>query len=262
MRTLIMPYKKGSASAGFLARELNIRQVRIEGSAIKGSAKILLINWGSSSYHGSLEFEKCDVLNEPCFVAQCSNKLDFFRATDAKFTIPWTTDKDAVKQWLAGGSRVFARKVLNGHSGIGIVDMGPENVDEWVDAPLYTQYVPKKHEFRYHFFKGRVIDKQRKGYLQDIENGENKVDPARFRIRNLANGFVFARNFGDSLAVVDTLVQDYLDNHCDLDFGAIDLIYNERANRAYILEVNTAPGLKGTTLGIYANAFKEYLNAL
>jgi D-alanine-D-alanine ligase-like ATP-grasp enzyme len=44
-----------------------------------------------------------------------------------------------------------------------------------------------------------------------------------------------------------------------LDFGAIDMIYNERRNQYYVLEVNTACGLTGTTLDKYVEVFKEFV---
>lgn len=42
-----------------------------------------------------------------------------------------------------------------------------------------------------------------------------------------------------------------------LDFGAVDVIWNQQKQMAYVLEINTAPGLEGTTLENYIKAFKE-----
>ena len=42
-----------------------------------------------------------------------------------------------------------------------------------------------------------------------------------------------------------------------LDFGAVDIIWNKRHDRYYTLEVNTAPGLEGTTLERYSNAIRR-----
>jgi D-alanine-D-alanine ligase-like ATP-grasp enzyme len=42
-----------------------------------------------------------------------------------------------------------------------------------------------------------------------------------------------------------------------LDFGAVDVIWNEKQQRAYVLEVNTAPGLEGQTVDDYARGIKE-----
>ena len=43
-----------------------------------------------------------------------------------------------------------------------------------------------------------------------------------------------------------------------LDFGAVDVIYNVHHKKAYVLEVNTAPGLEGTTLEVYARAISNF----
>jgi glutathione synthase/RimK-type ligase-like ATP-grasp enzyme len=40
-----------------------------------------------------------------------------------------------------------------------------------------------------------------------------------------------------------------------LDFGAVDVIWNERQQRAYVLEINSAPGLEGTTIDDYVRYF-------
>ncbi|MNY63636.1 hypothetical protein D3C86_2006230 [compost metagenome] len=45
-------------------------------------------------------------------------------------------------------------------------------------------------------------------------------------------------------------------NAIGLTFGAVDVIWNEYRHQAYVLEVNTAPGLTGTTLEKYAEAFR------
>jgi D-alanine-D-alanine ligase-like ATP-grasp enzyme len=43
----------------------------------------------------------------------------------------------------------------------------------------------------------------------------------------------------------------------ELDFGAADVIYNAQQDRAYSLEVNSAPGIMGTTLVNYTNALRS-----
>jgi D-alanine-D-alanine ligase-like ATP-grasp enzyme len=44
-----------------------------------------------------------------------------------------------------------------------------------------------------------------------------------------------------------------------LDFGAVDVIYNRAQDKAYVLEVNTAPGLEGSTLDNYVEAIQKVL---
>lgn len=255
MRTFIMPYKRGSKGAAALAQALGILQVRLEGSRLRGSDRITLINWGSSTFHNNVEFPKCKVLNTPEFVGIYSDKLKFFKLTDPELTVPWTEDLDKVKQWAMDGKTVFARKILNGHSGVGIVEMTRENLPDWVKAPLYTLYVPKESEYRIHFFNGKIIDRQKKALSRERAVGD---DPNVWKVRNLANGFVFARHFGDTPIAVESLMEKFLTT-CELDFGAADVIYNKRQDRAYLLEVNTAPGLMGSTVDAYKEAFKEII---
>jgi len=39
--------------------------------------------------------------------------------------------------------------------------------------------------------------------------------------------------------------------------GAVDLIWNERNNKTYALEVNSRPGMQGTTLKVWADAIMQ-----
>jgi D-alanine-D-alanine ligase-like ATP-grasp enzyme len=42
-----------------------------------------------------------------------------------------------------------------------------------------------------------------------------------------------------------------------LDFVAVDVVWNEHEKQAYVLEINTAPGLEGATVESYARKFTE-----
>jgi glutathione synthase/RimK-type ligase-like ATP-grasp enzyme len=162
----------------------------------------------------------------------------------------WTTDIEEAKGWLVDTTNsptVFCRTLTRAHSGRGIaIARLPEEV---VPAPLYTKYIKKKKEFRVHVFNRQVIDVQEKRLSSNAPQGN-------FLIRNHANGFVFCREDlvepsslrSVALAAVSAL---------SLDFGAVDIIYNEKQDQCYALEVNSAPGLEGTTLEKYTNAIKE-----
>lgn len=45
---------------------------------------------------------------------------------------------------------------------------------------------------------------------------------------------------------------------CGLDFGAVDIIWNNHYQKAYVLEINTAPGLEGSSVDNYRKAFEGY----
>jgi glutathione synthase/RimK-type ligase-like ATP-grasp enzyme len=205
-----------------------------------------IINWGSSENE---RFSyRCKILNRPESVLLSSNKLNTFHtwSLDNVSCPEWTTDIDIARQWIEEGSIVFCRTRLQSHSGNGIVIA--ESNSDLVPAPLYTKYIKKKKEFRVHVFNNEVIDVQEKRRSMDSNTG--------FLIRNHANGFVFCR---DNLIEPRDLraVATHAVRALGLDFGAVDIIWNEHYNRCYALEVNTAPGLEGTTLQTYINKFIE-----
>jgi len=59
-------------------------------------------------------------------------------------------------------------------------------------------------------------------------------------------------------------VQDLALQACQalgLNSGAVDIIWNEKENKCYVLEVNTAPGIEGTTCKKYTNEIIESLTS-
>lgn len=256
----LMPYRMASESAIALSNSLDIRRVNKERTALKGNRNKTLVNWGNTSLTNE-ELLKCRILNHPDTVNRVVNKLSFFRNFDTEERqriIPeYTTELDTAISWMSENENttVVARALLTASSGRGIILMKMDNPDGWIRAPLYTKYKPKRDEFRVHFFRGKGITfRQRKGLAQGIEN-------PNWKIRNYDNGFRFLnQNIELPQAVTDAA--EYFINEMDslgLDFGALDIIWNERENRAYILEVNTAPGLEGSTLESYSENLKEYL---
>jgi len=254
----IYPYKIGSKSVGALRQGLGAKSIKLENSNFKGSADRVVINWGCSQDLPP-EVAMCRVINPPDIVRKASNKLSFFETIEDwnedegyYVTIPsYTTKKDWVRAWLNGGDIVLARHKLNGHNGDGIELL--EGVDCGIpDAPLYVKYIPKKQEYRVHVVGGQVVDVQRKSRRHDVSD-----DEVNWRIRNYKNGFIFAHSDLNvphgvregSIATCEAL---------GLDFGAVDVIYSDRNQTTYIIGVNTAPALAGTTLEGYVERFKNW----
>lgn len=48
-------------------------------------------------------------------------------------------------------------------------------------------------------------------------------------------------------------------NALGLESGAVDIIWNEKENKCYVLEVNTAPGICGITTKKYTDAILQTL---
>lgn len=207
------------------------------------------MNWGNGS--GTLRAD----LNGYERVSAAGNKLSTFRALEGKdgIRIPeFTTDRSVATGWAGDGISVVCRTKLHGHSGDGIVLA--DSAEAVVAAPLYTKYVKKQDEYRVHVAFGEVIDVQAKRKRRDV--------PADFatnyKVRNHHTGWVYCRENiqepgelrGMAVATVSAL---------GLDFGAVDIIYNAKRNECSVLEVNTAPGLTGTTVTKYADAFAKEL---
>ena len=250
MRMYVLPYKAGSRSARVLSGQLGTKRIKLQNSRFRHTARKTVINWGRCDPHPQVDNSR--VLN-PCEkVSIACNKLQALHVMDAQgVSVPdYTTDYEVAHQWIQEGTKVVGRHMLRGNSGAGIVIYDGTQV--MASAPLYTKYIPKTHEYRVHVVQGRVIDTQRKMRNRDVPD-----DQVNWAIRNHSNGFIFGRegvHLADvardqSLAAVAAL---------QLDFGAVDLIYNEHRNRYYVLEVNTAPGLEGTTLDKYTQAFLNY----
>lgn len=243
MRIRFRAYKAGSRSATALATALGARVLRITGSTFRPRRDDVIINWG-----GSTPIEgPARVLNNPAAVAVASNKLRSFEAfRDAGVSIPeFWTDRTAIP---GDAYPIVCRTILSGHSGAGIVVA--ETPEELVNAPLYVRYVPKQDEYRVHVFQGRVIAVQRKARRLDVES-------PNWRVRNHANGFVFAR---DNVVAPESVVASACAAVAalGLDFGGADVIWNERRATAYVLEINTACGLEGATVDDYAGAIREF----
>ena len=146
----------------------------------------------------------------------------------------------------------FARTIINGTNGRGIIEFERDS-EHYPEAPLYTEYIPKKSEYRVHVFNGEVIDiqqkKKRRGFTGDRDT----------RVRNVVNGYVYCRDGIDPPDGITSLAIAAV-NACGYLYGAVDIIYNEKRDQCYVLEVNSRPGLMGTTLDKYTNAIIKMFN--
>jgi glutathione synthase/RimK-type ligase-like ATP-grasp enzyme len=246
MAIKVYPYKAGSRSAKALAEAIGGRVLKRQGSKYRFREGDLIINWGGRD----CPFAGRGVANQPDAIEPAANKLTCFNLMrDAGVSIPryWTRKEDIPNDAFP----VMCRTKLQAHSGEGIVVA--ERRDQLVNAPLYTQYVKKKHEYRVHALRKpgagtQSIIIQRKAKRHDREDAD-------FMVRNLANGFVYVIDGMVPKIVVDEAHKAL--ESTGLAFGAVDVIYNENQNKAYVLEINTAPGLEDRTAEAYAKTFKE-----
>lgn len=255
MRLRILPYKPGSRSAKFLARALNGLRVRFNGSFRPNPRRHLVVNWGNSNTPSWWGLHNTRSLNHPERVRQSSNKLIALQLLKQNgVSVPeFTNTKEAALAWCREGAVVVARTILTGHSGAGCrVWTKEQPVEELANAPLYTKHLRHKREFRIHVFNGAIIDQAEKLRKRGFEDRNSWI-------RNHDNGWVFCRG---NIQVPDVVRQEAV-KACQvlgLDFGAVDVAYREKENRAFVFEVNTAPGMEGQTINSYVQAIQR-LNA-
>jgi glutathione synthase/RimK-type ligase-like ATP-grasp enzyme len=259
-RAVILPYKIGSRSAKKLAQglsellHLRVRRVRPDG-LYRPKLRSMVVNYGSNSspfwWSRARRF-----LNSPVACAFGGNKLTAFRKfQEAGLAIPdFTNSHETATGWYNEGHTVVCRTLLNAHSGRGIVLASRESGRPLVRAPLYVIYKKKRKEFRVHVFQGAVIHVAEKRRMRR----ERRPEAFDGYIRNLTNGWIFASHDVVEPADLRALATSAC-RSLGMDFGAVDIIWNERENKSYLLEVNSAPGLEGTTLRKYTQAIYNWI---
>lgn len=250
MTLKIFPYKLGSLSAKRLARALRVHRV---GHYYNAKRSDVIINWGNSAPPHFKWLN--DDLNKPHAIALASNKINTFVELVCKgfdHLPKFTTELNDAIDWCNNGNVVYCRTTVTGHSGRGIVIAS--NSNELINAPLYTVKTKHRDEYRVHIFKGRAIDVQKKKRKLGF-NGTSS------NIRNYTNGWIYARS---DVAIPNMLCPIAIQavNLLGLDFGAVDIGHRIIDNKFFVFEVNTAPGLEGTTLDKYAKAIYNYYSKL
>lgn len=248
MTVLIYPYKTASRSARALRESLTLRFMRTSSGSTLSRSDVV-INWGTPRPHARLS--QCRLLNTPEAVTRAGCKLTTCQ-TLTDLTIPFGTTEEWARERQEEGRTVLARTLLRASGGRGIEKILPDTVDI-PHALLYTEYVRKASEWRVHVFQGEVFFVQRKIARPDSE-------PSDWMIRNHDNGFIFQQDYNrdawhEELGELAVQAVERL----GLDFGAVDLIWNNHQNRGFVLEVNTAPGLEGRTLEAYTEQFRRFL---
>ena len=267
MRYRVLPYKQGSKSAKALAEALGGKVLKIKDSKYKPRNSDVVVNWGSINRPDGLDTAQAylcvDLINDFNDIRKASNKKLFFELLkDTGLTPNHYLKKEDIPD---DQYPIVCRTIVSGHSGDGIVIAN--DAGSLVDAPLYVSYIKKKDEYRVHLGKKyefvgqndhddvthqyvtKVIAIQRKA--RSLSN-----DTPNWLVRTHANGFNFVReNVNPPASVVEAAIQAF--NLTSLDFGAVDVIYNQHKEKAYVLEINTAPGLEGQTIQDYADYFKS-----
>lgn len=243
----IRPYG-ASTSALHLSRGLQGKRIKKQGSRYRYRPGHIVINWGNT-----IPFEGRVSYNQPVAVSRAVNKIKTFQILKREGvpTLEWTYDVEEARRWQDEGYAVYARETATGHAGEGI------NVYLPGEPPpsgytFYTKRFKTKREFRAHVINGEVVQVQEKKRRRDADNVDEYV-------RSHNNQWVFCIHNLDPIPETINSTAIRAVNALGLDFGAVDLAIDFLGN-VCVFEVNTAPGIEGSTIGIYVNKFKELIN--
>jgi glutathione synthase/RimK-type ligase-like ATP-grasp enzyme len=250
-----LPYSMVSGSIKELQNVLGGLKIKEKGNYIF-SPNHLVVNWGHSGapYWGTNVGPRKNILNHWSKLNVAINKLSAFKKfKDAGVPTPeWTASRKEAESYFANGGVVICRTLLSSMEGKGIVVATKPS--ELVDAPLYTKLFPKDKEYRVHVFNGEVID-----YVQKKLKSDAPANRCKY-IRNTANGWIFARSAVVLPETVKKQAQEAI-KALGLDFGAVDLATG-KSSKVVVFEVNTAPGIEGTTVQKYSQAISKYKETL
>ncbi len=247
MRKLLYPYKMASRSGKSLASLMSIKRV-YQNKNYKPRNGDIIINWGSTKIPSWINKLNANttLLNNPNCVRTAVNKLETFRhlTFNGIPTVEWTTKYEDAFNWAENENKVVERHTLCGYGGSGVV-VANDSFELNCTAPLYTKFIEKAMEYRLHVFRGNVFDIQQKKRRsgQDTDG----------TIKNKSSGWVFCRNNITPLPENAQEIAIKTIQVLGLDFGAVDMLVKN--GKVYVLEVNTAVGLEGTTL---LNYYKQF----
>lgn len=246
-RVLVRPPTRPSAGAQTI-RELLSDNAKLSRLNPVPRQYHTVINWGNPTGFTSANGQ-IPCFNHPAAVQKAINKLAAFTAMQAgTVRVPeFTTKLEKVDGiW-------FARTTVAGSGGVGITVL--RDGEAVPAAPLYTRYVKKTEEYRVHVAFGRAIF----GQIKLKENGVEQTNDQKL-IRNHGNGWVFGPRPIENLPadVIEQAIKAVAS--LGLDFGAVDCIVGKKDSLAYVLEVNTAPGIESEGLkAAYQQAFTNRL---
>lgn len=250
-KVYFLPYSMKSASLKLLKEESGWLALLNNGESQVKSNGHIVIKWGNAPLN-ALRFIPSRVLNADVTLAV--SKIKFLSAVKGKpWAIEFSQDNQTANDWLKKGSRVLGRDTSTGYEGDGITVYRPGEHKEVGPHLFYVKYIPKDAEYRVHVVGGKVIEVSRKV----MPYGKKPIDGG-WEIRTFKNGFVYQSS---GISVPECVKEAALDavSFCKLDFAGVDVIYNELHGKAYVLELNSAPGIEGQTIPKYIEAFKQML---
>lgn len=253
----ILIQSRPSAGAAALVEAINAAGVpalrRRHDATSRLRASSFLVNWGCSNSQFKPHINSTDSVGVAVNKAQALYRMgarDVNKPGVMELALEGRRNDDQGRIWLA-------RHSLTGSGGRDITVVRPGDV--FPKAPLYVQYIPKLLEFRVHAF--RILDEVELLIRQKLRESDAEQTRDQRLIRNRDNGWVYGLVRDEEKANLAAREAIKAIGALGLDFGAVDVIIGRDDGKAYVLEVNTAPGLDAqATLDFYSGAIINRYN--
>lgn len=262
MRTFIRPPRRPSQSAREVAFLLGARLLRRNNSRYRYRSGDRIINWGNPLPMEGVPW--IAQFNHPEAVRIAIDKVATWeRLAQAEVpTVTWTRDHSEALRWMREeDQRVLHRTMLHASQGRGI-DVYSNSGTDWTrpmyeldEGGVYVQAFGRnpQHvtEYRVAVCDGEVIDFAQKKRRKDYEG---RINPY---VRSHRNGWVFCR---EGVECPQSAYEAAIDSTqaVGLDFGSVDLGVH-REGGVCVYEINTAPGIEGTSHARWADALSRIL---
>lgn len=270
----------------------------ITGGREKPKGKELVIGWGAKTKE-DVDLGKTAVLNHPNNIRRNRNKFKTLGLLkDANVAVADFVSAEKVKAEI--GKKVSLPLVgrTNYHQGgkgfwLCLTKSHVENAIR-EGAQYFQNYIDIVDEYRVHVFRGKVIHAQKKVRRNNMEEayvkqhadkikdyaqkGDVKIDENTLKyalqrvakehqnadmiVRSNRRGWKFSNiklspNKAKEKALIDVSISAL--GPIGMDFGAVDCCLDSDG-KAWIIEINSGPGLEGKTFEAYLARFEEELN--
>lgn len=238
-----------------LARAMGIPQIRRTDSQYVPRPGDVLVNWGQTHerYTNDVTW-----INHPSAVQRATDKQATFYILEQAGvpTVPTMASRIHALDWLHTDGRVMHRSLNSASQGRGITILTTTDEVHSREGGYFCRIFGDEdnREFRIHVVAGVIIDRAQKRKRSRRNGYEGRIDRI---IRSGNRGWVYCREGIESPQSLDAAAINAV-SALDLDFGAVDCAVTETGS-VCVYEVNTAPGIEGTTLSNYSAALINLL---
>lgn len=269
-----------------------VKDLDVTGGTSKPADKKMVICWGTKISKDISFPDKVKVMNHPNMIRRNRNKLTaltYMRNADAGVPVADFYKAEEIQNHMDNLPFVGRRNFHQGGKGFWLcLTKGQVATAIREGAQYFQKYIPIKDEYRLHIFGDKCIyavkkvvrDNMKEAFIEqhkekalnaaerkgvDIDEntmsflldrlGKEREHPDHI-VKSNSRGWKFVRVKSPKKEMVDAAIAAL--KAIKLDFGAVDCCLDEDG-KPWIIEVNTGPGLKGSSLKAWVGSMKAMI---